>query len=202
MQAVSHLGLAKASPMTTPAPQRRTIPYDYQFYFKIFDEKDAKKNFIGQVQSSTVTVSIEAAFVAVSVGYGFLPRVTTIRFGVEAATAFPPALLPFGGIINSLSKGLGEAKKVSEVVRKDAIVTSPPPPPAKVTVGPLTERALLAGFQLNTAVSQHVLQVLQDGSPLSWQRCSKQSSHHRVGCSSFMRSTTRVRAGRFRASRS
>ena len=36
------------------------------------------------MHNSTVDISIEAAFTAVSIGYGVVPKVTPITFGVRA----------------------------------------------------------------------------------------------------------------------
>lgn len=58
------------------AGSRRTIPYDYAFRYELTGEK-------GRVLKSTVTVSIEAPFVAVSIGYGVIPKVTPITFGPD-----------------------------------------------------------------------------------------------------------------------
>lgn len=62
--------------MTAPAVprERRTIPFDYAFRFDLTGEVDRQ-------QSSTVRVSVEANFVAVSIGYGVIPRRDPIRFG-------------------------------------------------------------------------------------------------------------------------
>jgi hypothetical protein len=53
---------------------RRAIPFDYAFRYELTGRP-------GTVLNSTVTVSIEAAFIAVSIGYGVIPKVTPITFG-------------------------------------------------------------------------------------------------------------------------
>ncbi len=63
---------------------RRTIPFEYAFRFDLTGARD-------NVINKTVTVSIEATFVAVSIGYGVIPRVTPITFGPELPTAPIPA---------------------------------------------------------------------------------------------------------------
>ena len=68
-----------ASRDTPQAGSRRTIPYDYAFQYQLTGEP-------GRVLKSTVTVSIEAPFVAVSIGYGVIPEVTPIQFGLELTT--------------------------------------------------------------------------------------------------------------------
>ncbi|MGH9957142.1 MAG: hypothetical protein ACREBC_08425 [Pyrinomonadaceae bacterium] len=65
-----------ASRDTPQAGSRRTIPYDYAFRYELQGEE-------GRVLKSTVTVSIEAPFVAVSIGYGVIPKVNTITFGPD-----------------------------------------------------------------------------------------------------------------------
>lgn len=81
------------APVASPF-SRRTIPFDYHFRFKVFDEKDEKKSFVNGLLSETVTVSVEASFTAVSIGYGLLPRLRPpIRFGpseVEDMDMPPP----------------------------------------------------------------------------------------------------------------
>ncbi len=54
--------------------EKRGIPFDYAFRYQL----DGKP---GNVINSIVTVSIEATFTAVSIGYGVIPRVQPIIFG-------------------------------------------------------------------------------------------------------------------------
>jgi hypothetical protein len=53
--------------MTAPSPiaNGRTIPYDYSVQFTLYGEP-------GQQQVETLTISVEAAFTAMSIGYGFV----------------------------------------------------------------------------------------------------------------------------------
>jgi hypothetical protein len=62
---------------------RRTIPFDYAFRYELTGEP-------GNVINKTVTVSIEGAFVAVSIGYGVIPKVTPLTFGPK----LPPTPIP------------------------------------------------------------------------------------------------------------
>ena len=64
---------------------RRTVPFDYAFRYELTGTS-------GNVINKTVTVSIEAPFVAVSIGYGVVPKVTAITFGPN-----PPAIILMGG---------------------------------------------------------------------------------------------------------
>jgi hypothetical protein len=77
-----------ASRDTPQAGSRRTIPYDYAFRYELKEEEK------GRVLKSTVIVSIEAPFVAVSIGYGVIPKVNTITFG--------PDPVIFDGVLPSL----------------------------------------------------------------------------------------------------
>jgi len=160
---VSQLGLATTLPSKTPAPQRRrTIPFDYQFYFKIFDEKNEARSFLGQTLTSTLTVSIEAAFVAVSIGYGFVSRVRTFAFGPDPGKAFEPVNLRFGDITKALDEKLTPLPPGFHVVAgpRDIVTTGGVP---HVNLGPLSERVLIQGIQINPVLLPRFLQVFQDG---------------------------------------
>jgi hypothetical protein len=128
-------GLGEA--IATPQVPRRTIPFDYVFRF---DEpnKNELKGQPGLVHNSTVDISIEAAFTAVSIGYGVVPKVHPIIFGLpppQTGTIFllavpppppppsppsppPPARLLFnttlGQLLETLSTNLDEAVTVSD----------------------------------------------------------------------------------------
>jgi hypothetical protein len=65
---------ASASPRN--APERRGIPFDYAFRYELQGKP-------GNVINSLVTISIEATFTAVSIGYGVVPKVQPIVFGPE-----------------------------------------------------------------------------------------------------------------------
>jgi hypothetical protein len=52
----------------------RTIPFDYAFRFEL-------KGKLGETHTDKITVSIEAAFTAVSVGYGLVAKALPLRFG-------------------------------------------------------------------------------------------------------------------------
>lgn len=58
-----------------PAPEaQRAIPFDYTFRFDLSGIPDTS-------QRAIVTVSVEASFTAVSIGYGVVPSMTPIIFG-------------------------------------------------------------------------------------------------------------------------
>src|SRR5688572_33294025 len=71
---------ASASPGNTP--ERRGIPFDYAFRYELQGKP-------GNVINSLVTISIEATFTAVSIGYGVVPKVQPIVFGPEPAVPLP-----------------------------------------------------------------------------------------------------------------
>lgn len=54
--------------------EQRAIPFDYTFRFELEGEPD-------RLVRSIVTVSVEASFIAVSIGYGVVPKLTPVIFG-------------------------------------------------------------------------------------------------------------------------
>ena len=66
---------------------RRTIPFDYAFRYQLTGSP-------GTVLNNTVTVSVEATFVAVSVGYGVIPEVTPVAIGLPPPPPPPPSPSP------------------------------------------------------------------------------------------------------------
>jgi hypothetical protein len=121
---------------------RRTIPFDYAFRYEL----TAKP---GNVINKTVTVSIEGAFVAVSIGYGVAPKVTPIIFG---PTIPPPIFLLAGSgtkvAVRDISLGAvvdGLDSKLPETSRL-----------LKRETGP--EAVLKNGIKLNLDVAEVALQ--------------------------------------------
>lgn len=138
--------LAEVTPATV---ERRTIPFDYAFRFELEGRKDI-------VHNRTVSVSIEAAFTAVSIGYGVVPKVTAITFPIApksmlAPPATPPpvpalmgGLLPspldaFKNVVAALIERLDEPKLKGE------------------KLGPRTAAVLQTGFRLNPAFAERIL---------------------------------------------
>jgi hypothetical protein len=75
------MSLAQAARNVSPTEalgSRRVIPFDHSFRFELKGDEDRDR-----VISRTLTVSIEAAFTAVSIGYGVIPAVETRTFGLE-----------------------------------------------------------------------------------------------------------------------
>lgn len=131
-----------------PAIQR-TIPFDHAFRYDLTGEP-------GNVLNRTVTVSIEAAFVAVAIGYGVVPKVTPIFFGPQPPPAPQPDIervnflklsaplrdLTLGSLIDALGAALPET---SRLLRRET--------------GP--EAVLKNGLKLNPELAE--LALLQDG---------------------------------------
>jgi len=98
---------ASAPPGNTP--ERRGIPFDYAFRYELRGKP-------GNVINSLVTISIEATFTAVSIGYGVVPKVQPIVFGPEPAVPVPGVILrlvpqallniPLGDIFRGLERQL------------------------------------------------------------------------------------------------
>jgi hypothetical protein len=90
---------------------RRTIPFDIAFRYTLTGEAD-------RVHREIATISIEASFVAVSIGYGVVPTVEAIRFGpspAQIAAGIAARRLPtlrtltFGEVIDGLAAALDDA---------------------------------------------------------------------------------------------
>ena len=86
-------------PGIAPA-DRRTIPFDYAFRFSL-------EGTPGETKFGRIEVSVEAAFHAVSIGYGVVTDVPTVVFGIAPPVvvdvAQPPP--PSGPIFLALSTG-------------------------------------------------------------------------------------------------
>jgi hypothetical protein len=118
---------------------RRTIPFDYAFRYGL----KGQRNF---VQNSTVTVSIEASFSAVSIGYGVVPRVSPIEFGLSPAPRGPQfPTTPFGNVVMALAQALDEEVNFT--------ATSP----GAGRIGPRTAAVLKDGFRLNPELAESIL---------------------------------------------
>jgi len=93
--------LRRNSAAASPAPDKRAIPFDYAFRYTLTGRPD-------NVLNSIVTVSIEATFTAVSIGYGVVPTVDTIVFGPQFNSPSERTLnnLTLGEIVNGLAPKL------------------------------------------------------------------------------------------------
>ena len=115
-----------ASPST---PERRGIPFDYAFRYELQGRP-------GNVINSIVTISIEATFTAVSIGYGVAPKVQPIIFGPTLPLPIDPVVvtlktITLGNIIQSLEAQLQATSTTltgesgSEAVFKNGIKLNP-----------------------------------------------------------------------------
>jgi hypothetical protein len=135
-------------PVATPEAPRRTIPFDYAFRFDLKGEP-------GLVQNSTVEVSVEAAFTAVSIGYGVVPKAQPITFGLPPGTPINLFSTPFSAIIETLSASFDEAVKFpTQVILAAGAGT---PRVTKVEFGPKTAAALQGGLRLNPEFAERIL---------------------------------------------
>jgi hypothetical protein len=126
------------------ADAQRTVPFDYTFRFDLKGERD-------RVHRGIVTVSVEAMFTAVSLGYGVIPTVTPVEFGAlpRAAVIFfgAPAATGAGNLGNLVFGDLvnGLAQKIA--------------PTTTATNGlPALEAALRSGIRLNPQFADLALQ--------------------------------------------
>ena len=77
----------------------RAIPFDHAFRYVLTGTP-------GNVLNSVVTISIEASFTAVSIGYGVIPNVQPIVFGAQAGSEPDLGSITMGAIISSLNNDL------------------------------------------------------------------------------------------------
>jgi hypothetical protein len=142
-------GFAEAA--VAAPPLRRTIPFDYAFRYELTGKRDF-------VQNSTVSVSIEASFTAVSIGYGVVPKVSPIEFGL----APPPRPAP-GVILLASATGpqfpttsLGSViMALGNALEEDVDFTSTTS--AGRRIGPRTAAVLKDGFRLNPDLAEKIL---------------------------------------------
>lgn len=148
MNATQLNGFGRA--VATPEKPRRTIPFDYAFRFDLTGEP-------GHVLNSTLEVSIEADFTAVSIGYGVVPTAQPIAFGLPA----PPAgnnlfFTPLSDIIEALSTRFAEDVKFLQPVTSAARVRVAAPVRQKVQFGPKTAAVLQGGLRLNPEFAERI----------------------------------------------
>src|SRR5437879_9589208 len=116
--------------------------FDYTLCFALKGEP-------GFVQNSTVEVSVEAGFTAVSIGYGVVRTAQPLTSGLPALPAGatrPPVNLfsaSFSDVIETLSTALDEEIKFPRVVPRGIV------PVPKVEFGPKTAAVLQGGLRLN-----------------------------------------------------
>jgi hypothetical protein len=119
---------------TATIPEKRGIPFDYAFRYRLEGKP-------GNVINSVVTVSIEATFTAVSIGYGVVPEVQPIIFGPFADANDIKTLntITLAQILGGLAQQLADSKLT-----------------LKGETGP--EAVFKNGLRLNPAVAEFALQ--------------------------------------------
>ena len=136
--APSHSGFGEASALA----EHRTVPFEYAFRYTLTGRP-------GNVLNRTVTVSIEATFVAVSIGYGVIPKVTALTFGPQPSA---PILL----------LGAGETSLALRDITLGAILDaldSKLPETSRLLKGETgAEAALKNGIKLNSDLAELALQ--------------------------------------------
>jgi hypothetical protein len=89
--------------------EQRAIPFDYTFRFDLEGEPD-------RVVRSIVTVSVEATFIAVSIGYGVVPKLTPVIFGpgIDEVTGWEQSSnlrnIRLGSLLNALGLALANTQ--------------------------------------------------------------------------------------------
>ena len=133
--------------------ERRMIPFEYAFRYDLTGNPDV-------VHRETVTVSVEATFVAVSIGYGVVPEVTPVTIGLPPpAPATGPVILAaiipktvpqidIGDLVKSLKGALAQTARTA---RGDSIIGA----------------ALRSGIRLNPRFADVALNAIEKGVALS-----------------------------------
>jgi len=122
------------SPQIAGDAARRTIPFDYSFQYDLEGQR--------RVLKKSVDVSVEAAFTAVSIGYGVIPEIQSIEFGPD------PTEIASGST-------LGDVTLLSLMRTADQALANLP----EIARGqPASDAVLLQGFRLNPTVAHLALQ--------------------------------------------
>jgi hypothetical protein len=137
--------MAPSLRVETAPESQRAIPFDQTFRFDLTGVPDTSHRAV-------VTVSVEASFTAVSIGYGVIPRVTPIIFGPVTITVNPPTL-PSGVVGDAYDQTITQTGGVAPVTFSlsagalpSGFTLSPQgrlsgPPPAAPSVSLFTVRA-------------------------------------------------------------
>src|SRR5688572_14034036 len=137
---------------------RRTIPFDYAFRYRLTGSP-------GTVLNNTVTVSVEATFVAVSVGYGVIPEVSPVTIGLPPPPPPPPSPSPSPSptpiILASIKPKTVPEINLGDFVQslKGALVQSSRTPRGDSILG----AALRSGIRLNPRFADVALNAIEKG---------------------------------------
>jgi hypothetical protein len=142
----------RSQAIAPPAAQRRTVPFDYAFRFLLTGDPE-------KVQNQTVTISIEAAFNAVSIGYGAISTVKRAVFPREPTPPPPPPAAPVDElrtIVFAPKRGFFDTP-VGDIFAAASEAFGEPFDPANGHIGPRTAEALSIGLRLNPAFAERIL---------------------------------------------
>jgi hypothetical protein len=148
---------------------RRLIPFEQSFEFQLLGQN--------RVQKQTVVVSVEAAFTATSIGYGFVADVQALTFGPTIAEIFPRVIfaagaggetasldeIPFSALLASADRALssrpefGRKRPAGEAAARIGIQLNPDLANAAVQGTQLNERALSRLFRVVDSEAREVL---------------------------------------------
>jgi len=125
---------------------RKTVPFDYSFRYDLDGRPET-------AHTQSVTVSIEAAFTAVSIGYGVVPKTSPIRFGLAPKSASPGIFFSTGGAGPFLTASFGAI-----VAALGEALDEPPQGSAPaLPIGARTAAVLREGIRLNPAFVEAIL---------------------------------------------
>jgi len=133
---------------------RRTIPFEYAFRYKLTGSPST-------VLNNTVTVSVEATFVAVSIGYGVIPEVSPVTIGLLPTPPPPPGPILLASITPKTAPEIAIGDLVKSL--KGALVQSARTPRGDSILG----AALRSGIRLNPRFADVALNAIEKGVVLS-----------------------------------
>jgi len=124
------LARGTAAPLTAGEMPSRAIPFDQSFQFKL--------DGTGTLKRQTVTVSVEASFTAVSIGYGVVPLVTPVKLAPQPAAPLALAFTARLGRLNVPQRSLNAFS--AQLPAAGPVFTTPPPVALRdITLGDLMD---------------------------------------------------------------
>lgn len=134
----------------------RTIPFDYSFQFSLPGPS-------GTIKQS-LDVSVEGAFVAVSIGYGAIPAVQSIDFGPELSELTSPRLqdIPLSAILDAANRtfsrlpAMDQKRPAGDAVLMQGIRLNPSFARLALQQGQLSQRVLNQLFSIAGSVNTDI----------------------------------------------
>jgi len=118
---------------------QRTIPFDYALTFPLTGQPQ-------RILRRTITVSVESAFVAVGVGYGFVPELERLVFGAApppiVVLAAAPGLVDLSALFGPVVSGFRQALAALPLEQRPDVAE---------------DDVFANGFRLNPEVAEAVL---------------------------------------------